>query len=457
MFVHKKGIYLVAVILLVFMLAACSKEANEGNKQDPVVGETPKPVEENFEELIAKAAEKKVEISVFENSSGWTQEQFMTLYGNQIQKKYPNFSFKLYSTNKDFGGVGLPELIAQGVSIDLIKASGPSVYTLLVQNDIHGDISDLIKKFNYKWDDLYPVIREAMQSYGDRGEIYGIPNAVVSVALFYNKDIFDKFGVDYPHPDIPMTWDEAYSLARTLTRKDGDIQYSGLQIGYSHVFPVNQFAQGYLDPNTNRALFNHDNWRKLFENFLRFYEIEGNEFNSGSHKAFWEAGTVAMNAAQSAGGWDHTTTTPINWDIAGFPRFKELPDTGPGLQLPFYAVAKTSKNREQAFLAAAYIGSEEFQIEFAKNGLVPPLKIDGIFDTFGSNIPALAGKNLKAAVPLETAAAAYPLNAYHSLVVGFINQAYVAVTAGTKDINTALREAQEQANLKLDEAIAIQK
>lgn len=459
MFVQKKHFYFIAMLLCFFILTACSsdKEVSGGNDGDPAVDQPQKQTEDGFEEFIAQAAEIKAEISVFENSSGWTQEQFMSLYGNQIQKKYPNFSFKLYSLNKDFGGVGLPELIAQGVSIDLIKVSGPSVYSLLIENDLQGDISELIKKFNYNWNSLYPVIRETMQSYGDKGEIYGIPNGVASVALFYNKDIFDKFGLDYPNHDLPMTWDETYDLAKNLTRKEGDIQYSGLQVGYGHVFPVNQFSQGYIDPQTNRSLFAHDNWRKLFENFTRVHEISGNDFNGNSHQAFWDDGTVAMNAAQSGGSWSMTATTPINWDVAELPRFKELPDTGPGMQLPFYAVAKTSKHLEQAFLAAAYIGSEEFQIEFAKEGYMPPLKIEKLFDVFGSNVPELAGKNLKAAVPLENAAPAYPLNAYHSAIIGYINQAYVTVVSGTKDINTALREAEEQANIKINEVIASQK
>lgn len=433
--------------LLLIVVAACSQD-NQAGEEDPNQPDHAK---------IAEAGEKKVEINVFENSKGYTQEQFMNLYGNDIQKKYPNFSFKLYSLHEDNGGMGLPGLIAQGVSIDLVKVSGPTVYTLLIENGLHGDVSDLIKKFNYNWDALYPVVRETMEMYGDKGEIYGIPNATVATALYYNKDIFEKFGVEFPNPNKPMTWDETYDLARSLSRKDGDIQYSGFQSATANIFPSNQLSQGYLDPKTNQALFSHDNWKILFGNFARFHEIDLNPQLPNFQAAFWEEGRVAMYAYQSGGTWQFAINTPVDWDLVELPRFKESPDSGSGLLIPFYAVTKTSKHRDQAFLAAAHIGSEEFQREFAKEGYTPPMEISNLSEILGSNVPELSGKNLKAAVPLLSAAPTYPMNAYHSVTVAALNQAYAEVIKGTKDVNTALRDAEELANQKIQEAVAASK
>jgi multiple sugar transport system substrate-binding protein len=294
-----------------------------------------------------------------------------------------------------------------------------------------------------------------MKMFGNNGEMYGIPNGAASVALFYNKDIFDKFGVSYPKDG--MTWDEVYELARKLTRQDGGIQYSGFQEGYGHLFPVNQLSQGYIDPKTNKAVLNNDNWKKIIDNFARFHRIDGNSFLPNFVDLFWMEGRVAMIAAQSGGSWGIANTTPINWDLVELPRFKDAPKAGPGLQLPFYAIANTSKNRDQAFLAAAYIGSEEFQKEFAKHGYAPPIKIDNLLEVLGKNDPKLAGKNVKAAVPLESAASPYPFNSYFSEVPGFLNAAYTSVVNGQKDLNTALRDAEEGANKKIGEMMAAKK
>jgi multiple sugar transport system substrate-binding protein len=444
----------IAGMTIAALLAGCSGNGTGGKTAEPG-GDSGAAKKDDFASKIAEATSKPVVINVFENSSTYTQEQFMELYGNQIRKKYPNMSFKLYSANKDNGGGSLPDLLAQGVPLDLIKVSGASFYTLMADNKLESDVTDLIKLYGYDLNKLYPVVLEQMQQFGSKQEMYGIPNAAVSTALFYNKDIFDKFGVSYPKDG--MTWDEVYEMARKLTRQDGGVQYLGFQEGYGHLLPVNQLSQGYIDTKTNKATLNNDNWKKIIDNFARFHRIDGNEYAPTFNDLFWKEGRVAIMAAQSGGSWDIVKQTPINWDLVELPRFKDAPKAGPGLQLPFYAIASTSKNRDQAFLAAAYIGSEEFQKEFAKHGYVPPIKIDNLTEVLGKNVPQLAGKNVKAAVPLESAASPYPFNSYFGQVPGFLNTAYLSVMNGQKDINTALREAEEAANKKIEEVMAAKK
>lgn len=431
------------VILSIVVVVACEKQ-NEGKEKEILDTER---VDATLVDVT-----KPVTINVFELGAQWTHEMFMDQYGNQIQKKYPAFTFKIYSANPDFGGVGIPELIAQGVSLDMIKVLPQSVYPTLIANNLHGDISDLIKKYNYDLNSLYPSVQSTMRVYGDHNEIYGIPNGAASVTLFYNKDIFDKFGQDYPSYSKPMTWDEAYDLARRLTRPDGDIQYYGFQSDPGTVFGDNQLSQGYLDTQTNKATLNTDNWRMMFNNLARFYSIDGNEYLGNAFQAFWEHGHVAMYATQGGGWWSFAENTTFNWDLVELPRYKEKPEAGPSALIPFYAVAKTSKVRDQAFLAAAYIGSEDFQIPFAKQGYRPPLKIDKITEMIGSEVPYLAGKNISAAVPLDSAAPGYALNEYHSLIVNEIPNAFRFVVSGEKDIATALREAEEAANIIIEAA-----
>ncbi|GAA3413207.1 ABC transporter substrate-binding protein [Paenibacillus hodogayensis] len=449
----KRATFVISTIA-VLALTGCSS-GNGTGREATGQGDGVAPAKNDIAAQIAAATSKPVVINVFENSATYTQEQFMELYGSKIQKKYPNLSFKLYSANKNNGGGSISELIAQGVPIDLVKVSGASFYSLMADNKLENDVSDLIKLYGYDLNKLYPAVLDQMKMFGSKGEIYGIPNATVSTALFYNKDIFDQFGVSYPKDG--MTWDEVYDLATKLTRQDGSRQYMGFQEGYGHLFPVNQLSQGYIDTKTNKATLNNDTWKKIIDNFARFHLINGNAFVPSYVDPFWKDGNVAMVAAQSAGTWDFANTTTINWDLVELPRFKEAPKAGPGLQLPFYAIASTSKNRDQAFLAAAYIGSEEFQKDFAKLGYVPPIKIDNLMDVLGKDVPKLAGKNLKAAVPLEFAAAPYPFNSYFSQVPGFLNTAYTSVVAGEKDVNTALREAEEAANKKIQEVLESKK
>lgn len=50
-------------------------------------------------------------------------------------------------------------------------------------------------------------------------------------ALFYNKDIFDKFGVAYPKNGMIYEETLDLDLARRVTRSDGGVQYLGFYTG----------------------------------------------------------------------------------------------------------------------------------------------------------------------------------------------------------------------------------
>lgn len=386
-----------------------------------------------------------VEISIYEHSTNYTTEKFMELYGNLIQKKYPHMSFKVYMNEK---GRGLPELIAQGVNIDLVKVSSANVYDLLIHNDLHGDLTDLIQKYKYDLNQFDPEVLKFMQEIGN-GAIYGLPNAVVSVALFYNKDLFDKFGVAYPKNDL--TWDETYELAKKLTRTENGVNYRGFSGAFNYIGPYNQLSQGYIDTQTNKATFQTDNWKRIFANLQRFHQIPGNEYDPAMNNAFYKDGTMAMLAGLSGGDYQTFTESPYNLDIVNLPVYEK--GIGPAALIPFYAVNKSSKNRDQAFLAIAEIASESFQKEFALKGFASPLKSKTLRTSLGQGDPALKDKNIQAVVP-EKFAPLYKMNKYHSVTVPFMNTAYAEVMSGKKDINTALRDAEEQANKKIQEAIA---
>ena len=63
----------------------------------------------------------------------------------------------------------------------------------------------------------------------DTGEILGMPLYMDTLALFYNKDIFNAAGIAVP----PKTWDEVAMVSHALTRvrPGGDIQQSGIALG----------------------------------------------------------------------------------------------------------------------------------------------------------------------------------------------------------------------------------
>lgn len=76
-------------------------------------------------------------------------------------------------------------------------------------------------------------------------------------ATFYNKGIFDKFGV--PYPKDGMTYDEAIELAKKVTRSVDGVQYYGLFPG-NPAIQLGQLSQTFLDGKTDEPLLSSDNF-----------------------------------------------------------------------------------------------------------------------------------------------------------------------------------------------------
>ena len=100
--------------------------------------------------------------------------------------------------------------IASGELPDLVILDGCSMASF-IQLGLFGDISDV----DINWDEY---MEGPMESTMLDGKHYGIPFATNCTALFYNKDMFDAAGIDYP--DENTTWDEFHEMAKALT-KDG--------------------------------------------------------------------------------------------------------------------------------------------------------------------------------------------------------------------------------------------
>lgn len=76
------------------------------------------------------------------------------------------------------------------------------------------DISPLIDASpEIDFGDFYPA---AIDGLSLDGRIYGLPYGIAPYLLYYNRDIFDAAGVDYPHPTEPMTFDEFNALMERL-------------------------------------------------------------------------------------------------------------------------------------------------------------------------------------------------------------------------------------------------
>ncbi|CAG7631705.1 ABC transporter substrate-binding protein [Paenibacillus allorhizosphaerae] len=393
--------------------------------------------------LPAKETLEPVELQIY--GGRYVSEQgFMDTYGKYIQKKYPHLSFKVYSNMK------AADIVAAGLPIDIFYSDPVAYPRDLAEFGLAYDMSALIKQFNFDQNRLYPEPIQVMKDTFNKG-ITGLPLAMRNVVLHYNKNLFEKFGVAPPRDG--MTWDEVYELARKMTRQDNGVMYRGIDFSV-HVIDYNQLSLGMVDPKTERASVNTAQWGELIRNFARFYQISGNEVGTPEAKdimdwkRFGEKGITAMEATTFTSAV--VTKELFDMDYASLPSFSSKPGVGSQSPATYIGLTASTQHHQEAFRVIEYLLSNEFQTMLSRTGTISALKDTAVNNVFGADVPELAGKNLKAAIPSHAAAPA-PFSKYSGSVQANLWTPLLKVFTREVDVNTGLRTIEESINKKINE------
>ncbi len=111
------------------------------------------------------------------------------------------------------------------------------------------NLDSYIEKDGYDLNDYWPGLLESA-SYD--GSVYGFPRDIEVNVLYFNKDIFDEVGVEYPNEN--WTWDDLMAAAEKLTVKDanGNVERYALAMeGGKWAKWVNQNGGAILDNYRN--------------------------------------------------------------------------------------------------------------------------------------------------------------------------------------------------------------
>jgi len=424
----KKSLLAAAVVLAAASVSGCGAGGTSGEQgQQTAAGPGDKPVELVFTGIPI------------------TEEEFQEQFGKPIREKYPHISTKYIVPGK---GTELKDLIAAGTIPDVYMTARVNL-PMFLDLKLGQNLDEWIKKYNFDLSRLEPNAVQAMRDMTADQMVFGIPyqNASLGYVLYYNKDIFDKFGV--PYPKDGMTWDETYELAKRLTRVEDGVQIRGLSANWSNIFVINnQLSLLALDGN-DKAVINTDSWKMVFNNVKRFYEIPGNHVTKDTlsdqiQERDFLTGTVAMTVG---GGAAAAADKAINFDYVALPTYPEAPGMGTKTAGRYLLPTSTSKHKDDVFKAITVITSDEFQMNASKDGRATALQNKEIQKAYMQNNPKLKDKNNFAYFYNKSASAPkinpelIGINEFH-FAAGELSK----VILGESDVATALRTADEKLN-----------
>lgn len=385
---------------------------------------------------------KPVTLTVMPVSVGINEEDFKLLFTDPVKAKYPNITVELF---KGPEGAELEELIAAKNTPDMMliwNGAMPSVK----QHELFQDITPYIEKEGVDINRFEPVVLDTIRNVSDKGELYGLPFAMQLNALYYNQEIFDQFGVSYPTDG--MTWEQVTELSKQVTGKIDGMQYSGLSPEHLErlSFPLGIVT---IDEKTNKASINNDQWKLAFQTAYNIYKIPGNE--KGTEWAFTNK-TGAMIAAMNIFPSLMTMSAEgfTKWDVVQYPSFPGHENTYGMVDAHILTINSTSEHPDEAMKAISVITSDEVQkLSASKTMRVTALTNPDVQNAFGADNPYLKGKNI-AGIFKSKPAPAPVFSPYNGDGMGIANKKFDEYLAG-KDLNTALREAEEEINKVLSE------
>lgn len=427
-----------AMILLLAILAGCTQGRDTAQPQDSQ--------DQTNQQQQPQTPPTPVKLTFFNLYGVWPEDQFKQYIEESTRAKYPHISLEIINgVPKD-----LEELIVSNEIPDIV-ASGPSSLAVLMDLGLTADMTPLVKESGFDLGRVEETAVQFIRNHSVNRELLSIPMARDVNALYYNQDLFDKFAVSFPTDG--MTWNDAIDLARLLIRSDDEVQYRGLDFQTNIFMAYSQKGVSYVDPATDKAILNQDAWRNLIQPLIQTYALPGNEFKHGANQDdFLKNRNLAMYATFNIMNLlTQMDGEAFNWDVVTLPTFPDEPNTGSGPFPQHMLVTSTSKHKADAFKIIEIALSDEIQsARGADYGVITVLNNVSVQEQFMKNSDAVKGKNIAALFKLSPASPR-EITPYDGLINPKMNAAVFEVLKNNKDLNTALRDVEEEANKIIEE------
>jgi len=290
---------------------------------------------------------------------------------------------------------------------------------------------------------VYPSALVDLFTYTD--ELYGLPKDFDTVGLWYNKDMFDAAGVDYPTDQ--WAWNDVATAAAALT--DSDAGTYGIAAPFNRQEGLyNTVAQaggtiidngvsGYGDPKTQEGI---SFWTDLV---AAGYSPTLEQFADTEAVAQFENGTVAMYYGGSfyAQRFYDNADLQAKVDVQVLPTGEQRATVINGIQNVGYAKSQHPEELKKFLL---FLGGEEAAKIQASTGAVIP----AYENTQQGWVDAMPEFNLQAFIDEVPYGVVYPVSAdtaaWNSLEDEYLPPAWNGATS-VKDASDALADAMNDA------------
>lgn len=271
--------------------------------------------------------------------------------------------------------------------VDVVVADTSTIRSLIQENMLK-QLDPLMQEDKFDTSDFVPSVLEGIKDIGDQS-IYALTPTFSSSALFYNKAIFQKAGVEPPTDN--MTWDDIFNLATRVTSGEGKDHVFGFAFstwqGGSPYYSMQQYYSALqlkiFDDKAEKMTVDSPQWEKVWSTISklaidkvtpkgdeqmdqnsgeRYNPLQGDLFLSsktamvlGDYSYINQLIDANKNADKMEG------FTKVDWEVVTPPVHPEAPGIGGNIYLSnLMAINSSAQNPDDAWELIKYMNSEDW-------------------------------------------------------------------------------------------------
>lgn len=303
--------------------------------------------------------------------------------------------------------------------------------------------------------DTSPFIGTLLEPFTVDGQVYGIPKDFNTLAVFYNKDLFDEAGVEYPNEND--TWENFVEKLRGVNDLGSDVKGACFVADIARMGPF-AFAEGWQalneDGTTNlqdQAFVDAFNWYTglIQDGTTALPSDFGQDWSGG---CFGTGNTgVAIEGAWILG-YLRDTAPNLQYGTTFLP-VAPSGETGNYTYTVAYGVNANSANQEAAIKVLEALTSPEAQQWVLENGLAIPSR-ESLSDNpyFEEDTPEAQANLTVFEGATRGNVESYQFGQVGTDFVTPINLAINAVATGQAEVGPALEQAQNEVDALIQRA-----
>lgn len=197
--------------IMAMSMTACSGKTSEPSSSSPAPADSSQSASEETT-AAASAGDKKV-IKLFHRFPDDPCNSFIEKKVAEYEAAHPEIDIEITSAQNQPYKEKIKVVVGSDECPDIFFSWGGEFSERFIREDLIFDLTPYMEKDTQWKDSLLPT---QMKEYTtDDGMIYGVPFRLDGKLFFYNKDIFEKEGIE-----IPKTWDEFIAVCDKL-KADG--------------------------------------------------------------------------------------------------------------------------------------------------------------------------------------------------------------------------------------------